>query len=151
MHLKNDSMDENDISKYLLETFDSVDVINDQGNLFFFCDPKNKLPFVTIITNNNYDNYSDLDRPGVFRLNIGIGKETYRSMFPVENLPAESGYDFTALDQVMPHPEYGRVYWVCILNPSESTFNDLRPMLDEAYQNAVKKHNAAQSAKGLSR
>ncbi len=144
-------MDEKDIRKYLLETFDGVDVIEDQDNFFFFCDPKNRLPFVTIITNNNYDNYSDLDRPGVFRLNIGIGKETYRSMFPVDKLPTESGYDFTALDQVMPHPEYGRVYWICVLNPSKSTFNDLRPMLDEAYQNAVRKFSAAQSAKSLSR
>jgi hypothetical protein len=143
-------MDENDIKEYILETFDGVDVIEDQDNFFFFYDPKNKIPFVTIVANNKYDQYSDLDRKGVFRLNIGIGKETYRSMFPVDNLPAESGYDFTAMDQVMPHPEYGRVYWVCVLNPGESTFTELRPMLDAAYQNAVRKYNAAQSAKGLS-
>ncbi|CAN5165534.1 DUF6194 family protein [soil metagenome] len=144
-------MDENDIRKYILKTFQSVDVIEDLGNFFFIFDPKNKIPFVTIVTNNKYDNYSDLDRRGVFRLNIGIGKETYRSMFPVDKIPTESGYDFSALNKVMPHPEYGRVYWVCVLNPSESTFNDLLPMLDEAYQRAIRKYKTAQFAEGLSR
>jgi hypothetical protein len=51
-----------------------------------------------------------------------------------------SDYDFTALDQVMPHPVYGRQYWVCVLNPSDETFETkVRPLLAEAYEMAVSK------------
>src|SRR4029078_5344547 len=98
------------------------------------------------------DHFSDLNRPSVFRLNIGIGKETFRSLFGKPSLPAErdsaengsenaSGYDFTALDHVMPHPVYGRMYWVCVLNPSNETFETkVQPLLAEAYERAVGKY-----------
>jgi hypothetical protein len=144
-------MDEKFISQYILSTYDGVQVVDDEENAFFFYDAENRIPFVTIIGSNKYDTYSDLDRSRVYRLNIGIGKQTFRSMFPVEKIPTESGYDFSALDTLMPHPEYGRMYWVCILNPSESTFEKVRPMLGEAYEIAVKKYNAAQSATGKPR
>ena len=58
-----------------------------------------------------------------------------------------SGYDFTALDQVMPHPVYGRMYWVCVLNPSDATFQKLRPLLTEAHDLAVRMH-AKRPARG---
>ncbi|HEY6539772.1 MAG TPA: DUF6194 family protein, partial [Ktedonobacteraceae bacterium] len=52
-----------------------------------------------------------------------------------------SGYDFTALDQLMPHPVYGRMLWVCILNPGDETFETkVRPLLAEAYEMAVSKY-----------
>lgn len=142
-------MEANDIRQYILQEFEGVQVVNDEENSFFFYDAENRAPFVTIVANNKYDTYSNLDRRGVYRLNIGIGKLTFRSMFPVEKIPTESGYDFTALDVLMPHPEYGRMYWVCILNPSASTFAKVRAMLNEGYEIAVKKFNAAQAAKSM--
>jgi hypothetical protein len=37
------------------------------------------LPFATIAsTGNEYERISYLDRPGVFRLNIGVSRETFR-------------------------------------------------------------------------
>lgn len=144
-------MNEEEIKEYILENFDGVESAEDEGNLFFFYDRENRLPFASIVVNNKYDKYSDLDRESVFRLNIATGKSTYRSMFQDEDIPAEAGYDFTALDVVMPHPEYGRVYWICVLNPSKKTFGSLEPMLAEAYQRAVKKFEtfaAARHAKG---
>jgi hypothetical protein len=104
------------------------------------------------VTNNEYDQASDLDRPGIFRLNIGIGKQTYRSMFSTETPDGEEmsftdGHDFTVVDKLMPHPVYGRMYWVCVLNPSETTFQNVKPMLAEAYGIAVKKYERARDAK----
>jgi hypothetical protein len=58
-----------------------------------------------------FDARSNLDRPGVFRLNIGISKKAYDSLFP-----ADGDHDFTALDTLMPHPVYGVNHWVCVLN-----------------------------------
>ncbi len=45
----------------------------------------------------------------------------------------ESKYDFTALDRLMPHPVYGRNHFVCVLNPSDSTFESIKPLLEEAH------------------
>ncbi len=51
-------------------------------------------------------------------------------------------YDFTTLDQLMPHPVYGRMYWVCVLNPTNETFETkVRSLLAEAYEMAVSKYN----------
>jgi hypothetical protein len=70
----------------------------------------------------------------VFRLNIGLSRESYRSLFL-----EEGSCDFTALDELMPHPVYGRMHWVCVLNPSEATFERLKPLLADAYELAVRR------------
>ena len=107
---------------------------------------------MTLVTNDLYDQFSNLNRPSVFRLNIGIGKQTFRSLFGEPSLPSgrdsaarsfenPSDYDFTALDQIMPHPVYGRMFWVCVLNPGEETFETkVRQLLAEAHDLAVSKH-----------
>jgi hypothetical protein len=112
------------------------------GDTFFIYDPDRNLddtrrfPFATIVTKDygDFDNASNLDRPGIFRLNIGVNKETFARLFSVE-----AQHDFTALDVLMPHPVYGSNHFVCVLNPSDSTFEALRPLLHEAYEIAVKR------------
>src|SRR5258706_4149480 len=60
------------------------------GDLFFFYDPDGrgeearKFPFATIVTNDygDFDNASQLDREGVFRLNVDVGPETLDALFP---------------------------------------------------------------------
>jgi hypothetical protein len=51
-----------------------------------------------------------------------------------------TGHDFTALDQLLPHPVYAPMSWVCVLNPSVATFEAVRPLLAEAYQLAVSRY-----------
>jgi hypothetical protein len=34
----------------------------------------------------------------------------------------------------MPHPVYGWIYWVCILNPSKQTWNNVLPLIDSYYE-----------------
>ncbi|MDP9603221.1 UNVERIFIED_ORG: hypothetical protein J2W38_003010 [Variovorax paradoxus] len=99
-------------------------------NTFFFHDGDDKFPFATIVTKDNeFDNASKLDRPGVYRLNVGVGKETFRSLFGEE--PAAP--DYSALDTLMPHPVYGKMYWVSVINPSAKTFETVKPLLVEAH------------------
>lgn len=138
-------MNEDTITHYIRETFEDVLLATANGDLFFSYDPEQKFPFATIVTNNNYDDGSDLDRPGVFRLNMGISKASFLALFgaPFSDITgkSESPYDFTRLDEIMPHPTYGRMYWVCILNPGEATFEtQVKPLLAEAYQLSVSKH-----------
>ena len=40
-------------------------------------------------------------------------------------------YDFTSSNQLMPHPIYAWMGWVCILNPTEQKFEELKPLIQE--------------------
>ena len=151
-------MNESEIRQYITTTFAGVDVVDAMDAGFFFYNPDpnvppdHMFPFVTLVTTDAHDQFSNLDRPEVFRLNIGVSKQTFRALFGAPKLPAygdngpdssenPSDYDFTALDQVMPHPVYGRMLWVCVLNPGEKTFElQVRPLLAEAYDMAVSKY-----------
>jgi len=155
-------MDEAAISQYITDTFASIDVDVASresgapevawGDSFFFYDPDRtlppdrRMPFATIVTKDygDFDCASNLNRPSVFRLNVGVSKQTYQSLFGAQSSSSEAsgegGYDFTALDQLLPHPVYGRMYWVCVLNPSTATFQAVvRPLLAEAYDLDVSK------------
>jgi hypothetical protein len=145
------SMNEAEIRQYITSTFEDVHVVEAWGDTFFFYNPGPETPdeiyFATLKSKDDeYDNSSDLNRDSVYRLNIGIGKATYRSLFgapPSRHDPkrtAETAYDFSALDQLMPHPVYGHIYWVCVLNPSEETFAGVQPLLAEAYALAVDRY-----------
>ncbi|SCX44245.1 DUF6194 family protein [Variovorax sp. EL159] len=104
-------------------------------NTFFFHNADNKFPFATLVTKDSeFDSASKLDRPGVFRLNIGVGKETFRALFGEQE---QTDIDFTALDRLMPHPVYGKMYWVCVINPSDKTFETIEPLIAQARSLAV--------------
>ncbi len=62
--------------------------------------------------------------------------------------PEEVDHDFTALDVLMPHPVYGRNHWVCVLNPSDATFEKLKPLLAEAHDTAFRRIERRSSASG---
>jgi hypothetical protein len=156
-------MDQDTIRRFVTETFPGVDVqiASEEGgapeiawgDTFFIYDPRRNLegsrrfPFATIVTKDygDFDNASNLDRPGVYRLNIGVSKDTYASLFEDGAEP-----DFTALDRLMPHPVYGRNYWISVLNPSDATLERLRPLLQEAYDRAVRGHDRPSRDAGAS-
>lgn len=129
-------MSEESVTQYLTQTFEDVHIVESNGNKFFTFGPmadNNKFPFVTLVVSDEYDDASDLNRPDVYRLNIGVSKQTFKDLFP-----EEKEHDFTALDTILPHPVYGKMYWVCVLSPSEETFEKVKPLLAEAYQKAAK-------------
>ena len=130
-------MDESAIVRYISETFEGVEVTA-EGDYYFFYDPERMFPFATLVTGDRHDQFSNLDRPGVFRLNVGVSKQTFRSLFGEK----PEGHDFAALDRLMPHPVYGKMYWLCVLNPSAETFEAVKPLLAEAYAISVKKRQA---------
>lgn len=137
-------MDEASIIEYITTAFDDVNSVNSDGNSFFFygSNDKNdhKFPFVTLVTNDSYDQFSNLDRSGVYRLNIGVSKQTFQRLFG-ENKNFDA-FDFTVLDKIIPHPIYGKMYWICVLSPSTETFEIVKPLLAEAYEADVKKHTS---------
>lgn len=123
------------------------------GYTFFFVGSDRMLPFATFAdADNEYDRVSDLDRAGVYRLNLGVSRGTYRSLFGPEppRLGAggivETGHDFTVLDRILPHPVYAPQSWICVLSPSDETFKIVEPLLAEAYDRAVARAARAQAS-----
>lgn len=143
-------MDQAEIADGILHRFADVHAVQTWGETAFFYNPGQQLPrgvYFATLKNQDGDNdrASALSRQGVFRLNLGMGKSAYRELFgPQPARPAAggvvaTGHDFTALDQLMPHPVYGWMSWVCVLNPSAQTVASLRPLLEGAYDLAVGK------------
>ena len=159
-------MDEAAVARYIADAFEGVEVqvASEEtgapevawGDWFFFYHPggddppDRRMPFATIVTKDygDFDRASNLDRPGVFRLNIGVGKDTYRKLFgpqpksPPPGEPVATGHDFAALDEILPHPFYASMSWISVLNPSEATMEKLRPLIAEAHSIAVKRYTA---------
>jgi Family of unknown function (DUF6194) len=144
-------MDAIHLDRHLRETFDGVGVVEHLGDSFYFYDPDDlpanrMFPFATIVVDDKHDSASRLSEPGAYRLNIGLTKATYTARFGAaptrrdENGVLETGFDYTVRDRLMPHPVYASQYWVCVVNPGAATFEEVRPLLAEAHEFAVRKH-----------
>jgi hypothetical protein len=138
-----------------IRAYDGVRVLEAQDDLFYLYDPAADLPperqqpFATIVTGDHYEKVSRLDEPGAWRLNIGLTKATYTSLFgpvPTErdaDWVLDSEHDYTARNTLMPHPFYASQYWVAIVNPVE--LEPLSSLLDEAHEFAARKYANHQS------
>jgi len=138
-----DSVDAAAIARYIAKAYPDADVLTAGNGTYFSCDAEKHWPnFATLVTSDEFDgetdekgtwvprSFSDLSRPGVYRLNIGLSKATYESL-----VGAMTDADYTAFDRVLPHPVYATQHWVCILNPSAATFDAVvKPLLDEAHE-----------------
>jgi hypothetical protein len=122
------------------------------GETSLFYNPGKLLPngvyFCTIKEKNgDNDKASNLDREGLYRLSIGVSKESYESLFGTRpKRPSKGGiidteHDFTECNILIPHPIYGWMSWVQILNPTETVFSELLPLIKGAHSSAVLKFN----------
>lgn len=134
----------------IVDQLKDVDALESSDTYFLFYQapdaPQNDrmMPFATVVTNDFHDTYSNLSRPGAYRLNIGVRHSTYESMFGKQPKPLPDGslnldYDFTRFDTLMPHPVYAHMSWVCVLNPSEATLEQIKPLLEEAFDIAKRR------------
>jgi hypothetical protein len=112
------------------------------GDWFFFAAGDQQRPFATIVSHDvpDFDEESDLGRPGVFRLNIGIGRAGFEREFgfrPTDLDNHRTEFDFTAADTLFPHPAYGGQGWASILNPTVGQWPRLEGLLVPAYQQVI--------------
>ena len=139
-------MDDSQLVGLLLAELDGVIAMESQGDTFLIYDPHDdvpynrRFPFATVVTADRYDSASNLDRPGAYRLNLGLTKATYRAHFA-----AATPVDHTAEDVLMPHPVYAPQHWICVVNPSAATVDAAMPLIKEAHGFAVRKHRPASS------
>jgi hypothetical protein len=128
--------DPDEITSWITTTYPDTVVAEAMGATFFSLDDKGWPNFATIVTTDEHDmgNPSDLARPGVFRLNIGVGKATFERLTAGTTDP-----DFAALDRVLPHPVYAKQRWVAILIPSRRSFDEVvKPLIAEAHERLAK-------------
>lgn len=118
--------------EHIRGAFEDIHVDRTTPDFFFFAGEERKFPFATIVTRDTeFDSQSRLNRPGVFRLNLGVRKESFRELFPESD--TQPLFDFAALDTLVPNPVYGRMFWLSVLNPSQATLQRLHPLLQEAH------------------
>jgi hypothetical protein len=105
------------------------------GDVFFYVAPDGQVPrsqpFATVVT-KDYPGEPDagLDRPGSFRVNVsgdrgGAPGTPYTVADP------------SARDQLMPHPVYGPLGWVAVVDPGERTREPLLALLHAAHAAAL--------------
>ncbi|MCD2442935.1 DUF6194 family protein [Agromyces sp. SYSU K20354] len=108
------------------------------GDHFFYASPdgsipSNRQPYATIVTKDYPDDaLSNLDPPGRWRLNIHVGTARFAE------LTGESPRDFTARDftepdVILPHPVYGSLGWIAIVNPGIRTTTTALALLRDAH------------------
>jgi hypothetical protein len=112
------------------------------GDSFFFYDPEGdaanqRSMFATLVVSDypGFDTESRLDRDGIFRLNVAVGRAAYERLIghsPAAHDEHHAEYDYSDLDVLLPHPIYAGQGWVSILNPGPSTAELARRLLVEA-------------------
>ena len=101
------------------------------GDVFFSVDGP-QFPFITLVKRDQPgDDTSHLDREGVFRLNINIGRGAL-----AERFSDDGDRDPAAFDQFFPHPVYAGYGFISVLNP-ESTAEQVRELALKAHARAT--------------
>jgi hypothetical protein len=125
------------------------------GDSFFYYDPDDsvanrKMPFGTLVCSNypGFDTESQLDREGVFRLNLAVGRAAYERLLdhpPTAHAERRADYDYAEFDTLIPHPIYAQQGWVSIVNPGLKTSATARRLLLDAYDLARTRRQRRQS------
>lgn len=111
------------------------------GDRFYFAGVSHRMPFATIVAHDtaDFDEKSRLDRPGVFRLNIALGRAEFTRRFgypPAEAAEHWGVVDLARIGVIMPHPAYAIQGWMSVLNPPVSLLPELDDLLDRARRRA---------------
>ena len=133
-------MDQSEVHDAIVNELGGVDVVEARGDSFYFFDPRDgrpvdqRFPFATLVTGDLLVDGSNVSKPGVFRVAVGVSGATFRSLFGEDAAEAAGAGDPLELDRVTPHPVYARQHWVTVLNPSEETWKQFLPLLRESYE-----------------
>jgi hypothetical protein len=104
-----------------------------------------RFPFATEVVHDypGFDEVSQLNRDGVFRVNVNVGKSRFEELVgypPSQHGDRRDAHDYAAVDTVLPHPAYGQQAWVSVVNPGERTSYLVRTLLVEARDRTAARH-----------
>ena len=122
-------MTPNDILSYCLSNLKDVVLVESWGERGIFYNPNGVLKrgvYVLTVKEKDGDNDkgSMLNRNNVYRVNIGLRKQTFIKKFgyiperPSAGKIVKMDYDFTALDTSIPHTVDVLMVWICVLKPA---------------------------------
>ena len=128
------------------ETFvaslENVQSEENYGYSFYFVGDNHHRPFVTFANSDSeYDSVSNLSREGVFRINIGISRATFNTLFG--DYDPET-IDYTELNVLQPHPDYAKQNFICILNPVGENVETTKNLIMEAHSIAAQRDQRSQ-------
>lgn len=112
------------------------------GDAFFYYAPDGQVPgniqpYATIVTKDYPDDTgSDLDPPDRWRVNVQVDPKTFVELIGEEPRSLSLPRDHAAADVVNPHPVYGGLSWICVVNPGQSTTATVLRLLEDAHQAA---------------
>lgn len=107
------------------------------GYALYFVGADHRVSFVSLATaDNEYDRVSNLDREGVYRVNIGVTRRTFAARFG--DAPTDE-IDYAALNVFMPHPHYAKQNFICILNPAGENAALTKAYIREAHAFAARR------------
>jgi hypothetical protein len=106
---------------------------------FFSLDESHWPNFATVVWTDEHDEGapSNLGRDGVYRVNVGVDRETFQRLVGAMTDP-----DYAALDRFVPHPVYAKQRWISVVNPSRATVRDtLMPLIAEGHDRLAARRN----------
>ena len=116
------------------------------GDVFFYFSPDGSIPpgqpFATVIT-KDYPYEPSWQQDGAsIRVNIQVGAQAFANLLGYA--PGEgSGPEVSAVDVVMPHPAYGELGWISVVDP-ERTRATVVEQLQAAYAAARRRRERRQ-------
>ncbi|GAA0368714.1 hypothetical protein GCM10009541_08960 [Micromonospora gifhornensis] len=118
------------------------------GDRFFHVGPDRRQPFATIVEHDvpGFDEASQLDRPGVLRLNLDLGRTEFERRFgfpPKDFEEHRHEFDFARLDTVVPHPGYALYGFASVVMPGPHLLPEVDQLLAVAHARAVDRHERA--------
>lgn len=112
------------------------------GDAFFYYAPDGRIPhntqpYGTIVTKDYPDDTAcDLAPPNRWRVNIHVDRATFKELTGEEPRSTTRPRDYTSTDTVLPHPVYGALSWLCVVNPGERTADTVDHLLRDAHEAA---------------
>jgi len=113
------------------DAFPDAVVATVDSAVFFSLDESHWPNFATVVWTDEHDEGapSDLARDDVYRVNVGVDRETYQRL-----VGSIADPDYAAFDRFVPHPVYAKQRWISVVNPSHATVRDsLMPLITEGH------------------
>ncbi len=136
-----DGPDLDEMLQLIRDAFPDAVVARIDSAAFFSLDEKHWPNFATVVWTDEHDEGapSNLAREGVYRVNVGVDRETFQRL-----VGGMTDADYAAFDRFVPHPVYAKQRWISILNPSHDSVSDaLMPLIAAGHQRLL-----AQRARG---
>jgi hypothetical protein len=111
---------------------------------FYFAGEDRMFPFATIVAHDlpGFDDRSGLDRAGMFRLNVEVGRQEFRRLFgygPEEFAAHRETIDFAVADRWLPHPVYAAQGWASVVNPGPAAEAEADRLLARARERSAER------------